>query len=750
MEIKKEGLSGAHIPPDWRAEDFERLCAALGRVPSEVETAVAGVMWSEHCGYLHSRKLLQNLPVTGAALLQGPGENAGAVALDAEWALVFKMESHNHPSMVEPFQGSATGAGGILRDIFAMGARPALLMDGLSFGSPERSGMKLLATRVVAGLAHYGNSIGVPIVGGNLQFDPGFDGSILVNVLAAGFVPRCSLMRSSGARPGEVVVYYGNLTGRDGLGGAGFASDELSGDSRKDRFSVQIGDPYCGRRVMEATLELTGAGLPSAVQDMGAAGLTSSSVELAAASQTGIDLDLAAVPCREEGLSVRELLLSESQERMLLTVSSEKLPAVLRVLEKWELPAAVIGSITDDGFWRGRWAGRTAGELPVRLLTAGAPQRTGSAGDTIQKRSVPRQVIARHDRQAVDLFSHPEGCSAEFVYRQYDWGVQRSLLTQPGRSGAAVVHHRGSGTRVAFSLDGNSYYTLLDPYAGARAAVYAGLRKLSLVGAEPLGVTNCLNAGNPEKGNSYRQLSGMVSGLGDACRELGIPVTGGNVSLYNESAAGPVLPTPAIGMAGRVKTDRDPVEAAFAAEGDVVWLVGTTAAEFGGSLYRRLTAPSGWRNSGEACPAVDSEEELRRAAFIRSDRVQALLTAGTVLSRGGLLRAAALCATNGGRGFVFDRLDAGAVPGLDGAAGLEAVLWSETQGRYLVSVSADTGDEFRAAAEDSGIPVFRLGTVGGLLLDWFGAVVLPLRAVDDLFRTALEQELTGKAGGRCS
>lgn len=742
--MKKKGVQQNPDAVAAAEQQSRALAELLGRSPLPLERVVADVMWSEHCGYTHSRDLLDQLPRSGERLLQGPGENAGAVALNDEWALVFKMESHNHPSMVEPFQGAATGAGGILRDIFAMGARPALLMDGLSFGLPETPHMRYLARRVVEGLAHYGNSIGVPIGGGNLQFDHGFCGNILVNVLAAGFVRQKQLMRSSGGAAGDLLVYYGNLTGLDGLGGAGFASAELSGDRERDLFAVQIGDPYCGKRLLEATVEMIEAGIPAAVQDMGAAGLTSSTVELAASSGCGAVIELDKVPVRMAGLTPRELLLSESQERMVAAVKEEQLPRLQAVLDKWELPSAVIGRLTADNCYRVYRRGEQLTELPVKLLTTNAPQRQGPLSSVTSGGGAAPQAVHDDDRLFVDLLQHPEAVSAGFVYQQYDYRVQTDLLLPPGEGGAAVVRHKTTGIMTAFSLDGNSYYTALDARRGAQIAVCEGVRNLAVTGATPVGITDCLNAGNPEKGPGYRHLTEMAAGLADACRTFGIPVTGGNVSLYNESAAGPVLPTPAVGVAGIMPSGVEPVPAAFNEAGLHLWLLGESAAEFGGSLYTRMVSPHGWRSAGQSCPAVNLETEKQRARLVRSLAAENLLSGGCDLSRGGLLRAAAVCALNGGHGFVFDRAVAQLAPGLSGEQYWRALLWGETQGRYLLAVAPENLQRFAEIAAQSGEPLFELGQSGGLLLNWFDRVVLPLRAADGLYQGVLQQLLTGE------
>ncbi|MDQ6672138.1 MAG: phosphoribosylformylglycinamidine synthase subunit PurL, partial [Chloroflexota bacterium] len=539
--------------------EYEHILARLGREPNLVELGMLGAMWSEHCGYKHSRKLLKLLPTSGPRVLQGPGENAGAVDIGGGLAVVLKMESHNHPSAVEPFEGAATGVGGILRDIFTMGARPVALLDSLRFGDPCEARTQHLLGGVVGGIAHYGNCIGVPTVGGEISFDPGYTGNPIVNAMCVGVAPVTRLTRAAASGPGNPLLLVGADTGRDGLQGAAFASNDDPEASH--RGVVQVGNPFLEKLLLEACLAvLEGGDAVLAMQDLGAAGLTSSAVEMAARGGLGVDLDVALVPRRETGLSPFEVMLSESQERMLLLVRQGRQAAVREHFARWDLHAEVIGRVTEDGAIRVRDGAHIVAELPIALLVDEVP-----AYDLAPER--PSALAPEHrspgpgggtpdgmdsqdaGRALLRLLGSPNLRSKKFAYRQYDSTVQANTVVGPG-GGAAVVRVEGTRQGLALTTDCNPRFTRLDPRQGAAQAVAEAARNLACVGAEPIAVTDCLNFGNPERPAVAWQLTEAIAGLAEACRGLGVPVVSGNVSLYNETAGRAIPPTPTVGMVG--------------------------------------------------------------------------------------------------------------------------------------------------------------------------------------------------------
>ena len=640
--------------------EYELILARLGREPSATELAMLSLMWSEHCAYKHSRRLLARLPTEGAAVVLGPGENAGAVDVGDGMVVAFKVESHNHPSAVEPFQGAATGVGGILRDVFAVGARPIALLDSLRFGDPERSQRsRYLLERAVAGIGHYGNSIGVPTVGGEIYFEPGYEANCLVNVMCIGLAGRERLIRSAAAGPGNLVVLLGSLTGRDGIGGASvLASAELGEGDEDKRPSVQIGDPFAEKKLLECCLELLERGVLCALQDLGAAGLTSAASEMAAKGGVGLELHADRVPLREADMEPFEIVVSESQERMLCVVAPERLSELLAVCERWETLAAPIGEVTGSGRVRVLWHGEAVADLAVSLLVDDCPRydlapEPPPAAARLQTDDAPARpaaaVGARSPTQALlALLGSPNLASRRPVFEQYDPVVQSRTVRRPDEADAAVLAlGRGpDAPAIAASIDGNGRRVACDPRRGAAEAVIECAANLACVGAAPLGLTNCLNFGNPEKGHVAWQLTEAVDGLAEACRELDVPVVGGNVSLYNEAPSGPIPPTPIVGMVGRLARAGRAGRLAFCAEGDAVALVGEFAPSRNGS---ELAALDGEPPSGPL-PPIDYEAVRAALRTVRELVAGGVAHSAHDIAEGGVAVALAECCAAGGLG----------------------------------------------------------------------------------------------------
>src|SRR2546426_4192128 len=585
-------------------EEFERIKNILGREPNFTELGIFSVMWSEHCSYKNSRKELRKFPTAGPNILVKAGEeNAGVIDIGNGWAIAFKMESHNHPSAIEPFQGAATGVGGIIRDIFTMGARPEFCLNSLRFGPiTEQSNIKhqtsniaanrRLFTGVVSGIAHYGNCVGIPTIGGEIYFDESFEGNPLVNVFCLGVLRREQLARGTAKGVGNPVFYVGAETGRDGLAGAAFASRELTEQSREDRPAVQVGDPFKEKLLLEACLELLARDAVAGIQDMGAAGLTCSTCETASRAGSGIEIDLAKVPKRESGMTPYEVLLSESQERMLIIARHGKEDVVREVFEKWDVPCAEIGRVTSDGMMRVRNNGDIAAEIPAKALADEAPLYSREAKKNIaeitENAEIIRKISALSASSVIEslrqVLRDPTIASKNWVYRQYDHTVRTGTIVKPG-SDAAVFFVRYANKILAASTDCNSTYCALDPREGGKIAVAEAARNLTCSGAKPLAVTDCLNFGNPYKPENFWQLREAVEGAAEACRAFGTPVTGGNVSLYNESPAGVVDPTPTIGMVGLIEREEHVTTQWFKDAGDQIILVGKIGDELGGSRF---------------------------------------------------------------------------------------------------------------------------------------------------------------------
>ena len=699
-----------------RAE-YELVCEKQGGPPNQVELAMYSLLWSEHCAYKHSKKLLRTLPTEGAHVVMGPGENAGAVDVGGGLVCAFKVESHNHPSAVEPFQGAATGVGGILRDIFAIGARPIAVLDSLRFGEvggDRDQRARYLLDGAVSGIGHYGNSIGVPTVGGEVYFEGPYEQNCLVNAMALGLAPRSQLVRSAAAGPGNLLVLFGASTGRDGIGGASvLASAELDAEDdggADKRPTVQVGDPFEEKKLLECSLELLQRGLLVALQDLGAAGLTSSASEMASKGGVGIDIDVARVPLREPGMAPFEVMVSESQERMLCVVEPANLQAVLELCEKWEVGGAAIGTVTDSGLMRVLCDGEPVGEMPVRALVDDcplydlAPQRPAE-----QLYPAPQATLAPDatpGEALLALLASPNIASRRPLFEQYDAIVQSRTVRRPETADAAVLALPDGGA-LAVSIDGNGRRVAADPYRGTVAAVLECAANLACVGAEPLGTTNNLNFGNPEKPHIAWQLVESVRGLGDACRALAAPIVGGNVSLYNEGATGPIYPTPVIGMVGLLPDASRAGSLGFARAGDRIALVGAFAPSLAASELAKLR--------GEPLPPELPELDLAaaaaaQAAIRRAVRAGALASAHDI-AEGGIAVALAECCLAGGLGAGVQ---------LPGSMQAQTELFGEAPGGFLVSGPAEALQELGGE-----VPVVPIGTVGGEELSIERGAALP-------------------------
>ncbi len=687
--------------------EYELIVEKMGREPNQVELAVFSLMWSEHCGYKHSRRLLKTLPVEGGKLILGPGENAGAVAVGDGMACAFKVESHNHPSAVEPFQGAATGVGGILRDVFAIGARPIAILDSLRFGEVSTSPRsRYLLEQAVAGIGHYGNSIGVATVGGELYFEGPYEQNCLVNAMCVGLIDADKLIKSAAAGVGNIVVLFGARTGRDGIGGASVLASAELGDADADkRPTVQIGDPFEEKKLLECSLELLDQGLLVALQDLGAAGLTSSSAEMAAKGGVGLDLDVRQVPLREADMEPFEIMISESQERMLCVVEPDRVAEVLAVCDKWEVNATAIGEVTDSDRLRVFDGDDVVGDLPVSALVDECPAYDLEPAAPANPIYPPPPRVLDDGLSAGEsllaLLGSANLASRKWAFEQYDCIVGSRTVRRPEAADAAVLM-LDSGSAIAVSIDGNGRRVAVDPYRGAVEAVLECSANLACTGAEPLGLTNCLNFGNPEKPHIAWQLTRAVAGLGDACRALGVPVVGGNVSLYNEGGGGPIYPTPVVGMVGELPDPARSGRLGFAQEGDSVALIaaGWAPARAGSELAKL----HGEELAGELPHADLGELRALHAAIRQGVRSGALRSAHDV-AEGGLAVALAECCLAGGIGASVD---------LEGLP-----LFDEGPGAFVVSGPREALARFGGAARI-------LGTVGGGALRVEGALDVPL------------------------
>ena len=767
--VKQHGLT---------PEEFERIKKILGREPNFTELGIFSVMWSEHCSYKNSKRELKKFPTTGPNILVKAGEeNAGVVDIGDGWAIAFKIESHNHPSAIEPFQGAATGVGGIIRDIFTMGARPEFCLNSLRFGpiteqsnskqqTANISDNKRLFSGVVSGIAHYGNCVGVPTIGGEIYFDESFEGNPLVNVFCLGVLRYEQLARGAAKGVGNPVFYVGAETGRDGLAGAAFASRELTEQSREDRPAVQVGDPFKEKLLLEACLELLASDAVAGIQDMGAAGLTCSTCETASRGGSGIEIDLAKVPKREPGMTPYEILLSESQERMLIIAKQGKENIVRETFEKWDVPCAEIGRVTNDGMMRICNNGSIAAEIPARALADEAPLYSREAKEPVATRlwSVKGgrpagpwlQELSKIDnRQALrQLLRDPTIASKNWVYRQYDHTVRTGTIVKPG-SDAAVFFVRHANKILAATTDCNSLYCALDSREGGKIAVAEAARNLTCSGARPLAVTDNLNFGNPYKPENFWQLREAVEGIAEACRAFGTPVTGGNVSLYNESPAGVVDPTPTIAMVGLIDDEKHVTTQWFKQESDTIILVGEIGSELGGSQFLKVCYG---KKIGPA-PHVALELEIKVQNAVRDLIRTRLVKSAHDCSEGGLAVALAECCFNPG-GLLGAKINVARASGLpedESAVGdlrdeedrkrdACTTLFNESQSRIVISVAPEDVEKTMSILREDGVAFRLLGKVGGddlrirvndetfrwpvsdLYDDWFNAI---RRAVED-------------------
>jgi len=633
--------------------EYELIVERLGREPNEVELAMFSLLWSEHCSYKHSKPLLRTLPTDGPRLVLGPGENAGAVDVGGGLAVAFKVESHNHPSAVEPFQGAATGVGGILRDIFAVGARPIAILDSLRFGEPTSERSRYLLDRAVAGIGHYGNSIGVPTVGGEIYFEAPYEQNCLINAMCVGLIETERLIRSAASGAGNLLVLFGASTGRDGIGGASvLASAELGEGDEDKRPSVQVGDPFAEKKLMECSLDLLERGLLVALQDLGAAGLTSAACEMASKGEVGIDIDISRVPLREPGMEPFEIMVSESQERMLCVIEPDRLDAVVAVCEHWETAVATIGVVTTGGLVRVLDGERLLGEMPVSALVDDCPvYELDPQPPSAPLYQPPARTIASEEpgEALLALLRSPNIADRRPLFEQYDSIVQSRTVRRPGAADAAVLAlppRDGQTPGIAIAIDGNGRRVAADPYHGTIEAVLECAANLACVGAEPLGLTNCLNFGNPEKPHVAWQLCESVRGLGDACRALEIPVVGGNVSLYNEGAEGPIYPTPVVGLVGELPDVHRAGRLGFRAEGDRIAIVGDFAPDIRGSELACL----GGTELPRALPGIDIARVAATQRAVRDAIRSGALASAHDIAEGGLATALAECCLAGGLG----------------------------------------------------------------------------------------------------
>jgi phosphoribosylformylglycinamidine synthase subunit PurL len=704
-------LAGAHgLSP----QEYERIRELIGRSPSFTELGIFSAMWNEHCSYKSSKVHLRSLPTAAPWVIQGPGENAGVIDIGDGLAVVFKMESHNHPSYIEPYQGAATGVGGILRDVFTMGARPIACLNALFFGAPSHPKTRHLVSGVVAGIGGYGNSFGVPTVGGSVCFHTRYDGNCLVNAMAVGIAERDKIFYAAASGIGMPIVYLGSKTGRDGIHGASMASAEFAEDAEEKRPTVQVGDPFAEKLLLEACLEIMAEGCVVAIQDMGAAGLTCSAVEMGAKGNLGVVLELDRVPCRESGMTAYEMMLSESQERMLMVLRPEKEAQAEAIFRKWGLDFAVVGETTATKRFVVRYAGGVVADLPIKELGDQAPvyerpytpsQRAAPvrAADVIPPVSTADALLR--------LLACPDLCSKRWVWEQYDHVIMGNTIQRPGGD-AAVVRVDGSNKALAFTTDVTPRYCEADPFEGGKQAVAEAWRNLSAVGARPLAVTDNLNFGNPERPEIMGQFVASVRGIAEACKALDFPIVSGNVSLYNETSGRSILPTPTIGAVGLIEDFKKSVTLAFKAAGDAILLIGETTGWLGQSLYLREIC----EQEAGAPPPVDLAAERQNGEFVRALIAEGIASAVHDVSDGGLLVALSEMAIASGVGAELDRPPLAA----------HAFWFGEEQARYIVTVSAARADRIIQRAGAAGISVRQLGLTSGDALTLEGERPIPI------------------------
>jgi phosphoribosylformylglycinamidine synthase II len=737
-----------------KPDEYARIVAFMGREPNLTELGIFSVMWSEHCSYKSSRVHLKTLPTEGPQVLQGPGENAGAVDIGEGLAAVFKIESHNHPSFIEPYQGAATGVGGIIRDIFTMGARPIALLNSLRFGELDAPGTRRLLEGVVAGIAGYGNSIGIPTVGGEIVFEPSYAGNPLVNVFCLGIARQSDIIKGVASGVGNAVYYVGAKTGRDGIHGATMASAEFDEKSAEKRPAVQVGDPFMEKLLLEACLEVMQTDALIGIQDMGAAGLTCSTTEMGSRGGAGVEIDVSLVPQRETGMTPYEIMLSESQERMLLVAKKGREAEVERIFEKWDLHAVRIGQVTDDGQLRVKERGVVVAEIPNRALTDEAPvyRRPMSEPEYLREAQqldldalsgsprVPLAGVLNQNSTLLALLGSPTVASKKWIYRQYDHMVRTNTINLPGL-GAGVVRIKGTDRALAMSVDGNGRYCYLDPYRGAMLAVAEAARNVACSGARPLAGTNCLNFGNPERPGIMWQFARAVEGIGAACRALDVPITGGNVSLYNETDGKAIYPTPTIGVVGLLEHADRVVSRRFQESGDAILLLGEGRGELGGSEYLKVIH----HVVRGVPPAIDLDAERALQTLLVTLAEERLMRSAHDCSDGGLAITLAEC--------TFDTVGIGAEISLEGTevsrdaeVNTAAALFGESASRVLVSVVPEHVTAVLRHAAAAGVPARVIGQTGGsrLRMAVAGDIVVD-QSVDEAERvwsTAIDRYFT--------
>lgn len=689
QQIKDEKLYAGMGMSD---EEFAMVEGILGRLPNWTETGLFSVMWSEHCSYKNSKPVLRKFPTKGPQVLQGPGEGAGIVDIGDEQAVVFKMESHNHPSAIEPYQGAATGVGGIIRDVFSMGARPIAMLNSLRFGELKSARGKYLFEEVVAGIAGYGNCIGIPTVGGEIQFDPCYEGNPLVNAMCVGLIDHKDIQRGIAAGVGNTVMYVGAKTGRDGIHGATFASEELTEESENQRPAVQVGDPFMEKLLLEACLEVVKSDALVGIQDMGAAGLTSSSAEMASKAGSGVEMNLDLVPQRETGMTAYEMMLSESQERMLLVVKKGREDEIKAIFDKYDLDAVAIGRVTDDKMLRLLHNGEVVAEVPADALAEDAPVYHKPSAEPayyaeFQAIENTEPTVTDYKETLNKLLQAPTIASKEWVYDQFDYQVRTSTVVTPG-SDAAVIRVRGTNKGLAMTTDCNSRYIYLDPEVGGAIAVAEAARNIVATGGTPLAITDCLNFGNPEKPEIFWQIEKSADGISAACTALNAPVIGGNVSLYNERSGEAVYPTPTIGMVGLIEDLAHVTTQEVKAAGDVVFVIGETNTEFGGSELQKLL--NNGVISGKA-PAINLEVEVARQQALLKAIKAGLVQSAHDVAEGGLAVAIAET-TFGAKGLGVDVTLTGSET---------TALFSESQSRFVVTVKEENAAAFVEIIKDA-------------------------------------------------
>jgi phosphoribosylformylglycinamidine synthase II len=732
IQITPELIASHGLKPD----EYQRILDLIGREPSYTELGIFSAMWNEHCSYKSSKKWLRTLPTTGARVIQGPGENAGVVDIDDGDCVVFKMESHNHPSYIEPYQGAATGVGGILRDVFTMGARPIAAMNALRFGSPDHAKTRHLVSGVVAGVGGYGNAFGVPTVGGEVEFDARYNGNILVNAFAAGLAKSNAIFLSEAKGVGLPVVYLGAKTGRDGVGGATMASAEFDEQIEEKRPTVQVGDPFTEKCLLEACLELMLTGAVIAIQDMGAAGLTCSAVEMGAKGDLGIELNLDLVPVREERMTAYEMMLSESQERMLMVLQPEKEDEAKAIFVKWGLDFAIVGKTTDDLRFRVLHQGQEVANLPIKDLGDQAPEYDRPWREADKRAPLPANLVAApedYGQALLSLVGSANQSSRRWVYEQYDTLIQGNSLQLPGGD-AGVVRVDGHPTKaLAFSSDVTPRYVEADPFEGGKQAVAECWRNITATGAEPLASTDNLNFGNPEKPEIMGQLVGAIRGIGEACRALDFPIVSGNVSLYNETNGVAILPTPTIAGVGLLPDWSKMARIGSAADGDHLIMIGVDGSHLGSTIYMRDILGE----TGGPAPEVDLFAERRNGDFVRSAIRNDQVTACHDISSGGLALTLAEMAMASDKGLQISLGECRGQP--------HALLFGEDQARYVIAVKPEIADFVCINAENAGVPFRRLGTVAGDALVIDALLSLPVARLRDTHESWFPAYMDGSA-----